>query len=216
MLSHLAGQTRPELAYAVSQLQRFCAFPRRMHWQALQGALRYLAGTTKYGLRYSLDGDDVIVGYSDSDWATDIDDRKSNGGYVFTYLGVAFSWKSKKQPGVSRSTAEAELVALDQAVREARWLRKLMAGLEMRGYQDPIPIHEDNDSCLNISNGARWSHETKHVDTKYFAVRDDIIEKRVSVLPISTSANLADIFTKPLAKTKFREFRELMGVVMIN
>ena len=76
-------------------------------------------------------------------------------------------------------------------------------------------IYEDNEACWNIANGSRWSAETKHVDIKYFACRDDVRHNRVDVQRIATDENLADLFTKPLKRVKFEKFRELMGVLPI-
>ena len=222
MLSHYSLMTRPDLAQAVGQVQRFSSNPRRHHWKAVQRIAKYIAGTTNYGLVYQRsNGAEGIVGYADSDHATDLDDRKSTSGYVFTYMGAAISYKSKKQPGrAARSTAEAELNALDQAVREALWLAKMCKGLDIgddynkEGHPTML-IYEDNEACWNIANGSRWSAETKHVDIKYFACRDDVRHNRVDVQRIATDENLADLFTKPLKRVKFEKFRELMGVLPI-
>ena len=125
-------------------IARHCANPGVFQWHALREILRYLAGTVDYGLRYyaTSTGPSEIVGYSDSDWAGDKSDRKSTSGFVFLFAGGALSWKSKKQTVVARSTAEAEIVALDLAAREALWYRKLAAELQLdklvrQGNYDP-------------------------------------------------------------------------------
>ena len=79
--------------------------------------MRYLKGTSKLGLHYSIDGSDDCFGYSDADWAGDTDDRKSTSGYLFQLSGVAVSWSSKKQICVALSTAEAEYMALCSAAQ---------------------------------------------------------------------------------------------------
>ena len=165
MLAHYSIMTRPDLAQAVGQLQRFCRDPRKRHWYAALRVVKYIKGTKDYGLCYTKDGLAKVVGYADSDWASDEEDRKSTTGWVFPYMGAAICWKSKKQPGrAARSTAEAELIALDQAVREALWLRKLCKGLNIDvspiGGAPTIIVYEDNEACLNIANGSRWSLET--------------------------------------------------------
>ena len=158
-----------------------------------------------------------IIGAADSDWASDPDDRKSTSGYVFTYAGAAFAWKSKKQGGKqhdsepARATATAELRALDLAVRQGRWLRKMHMALQMPG-SSTIPIYEDNEACKNIANGSQWSNETKHVATQYFAVRGDVSAMRVSVHSIASAENPSDFFTKPLKPMLFHKFRKMLGV----
>ena len=83
--------------------------------------MRYLKGTLNFGLLYTSNGSKGCIGYSDADWAGDLDDRKSTSGYVFQIGGGAVSWKSKKQSCVA-STAEAEYMALASAAQEAIWI----------------------------------------------------------------------------------------------
>ena len=131
---------------------------------------------------------------------------------VALYNGAATSWSVKTQTGVSRSTAEAELAALDLGTREALWYRKLGMSLQMDGAET-IEIFEDNSACLAIANGSKWSARTKHVDVKHFAVRDDVAQGRVKVSDIASEENPADCLTKPLGVLKFEKFRTMMGVV---
>ena len=221
MLAHYSIMTRPDLAQAVGQLQRFCRDPRKRHWYAALRVVKYIKGTKNYGLCYTKDGLEKVIGYADSDWASDEEDRKSTTGWVFIYMGAAICWKSKKQPGrAARSTAEAELIALDQAVREALWLRKMCKGLDIGvspdGKAPTIIVYEDNEACLNIANGSQWSQETKHVQVKHFAVREDVRDKRVEIRRVDTSENIADMFTKALGRVKFQKFRKMMGVVPVG
>ena len=218
MLTHLANMTRPDLAYSVGQLQRYASCPRKKHWEAMKRIVRYLKGTMDLGLLYRRDCiGEGIIGAADSDWASDPDDRKSTSGYVFTYAGAAFAWKSKKQGGKqhdsepARATATAELRALDLAVRQGRWLRKMHMALQMPG-SSTIPIYEDNEACKNIANGSQWSNETKHVATQYFAVRGDVSAMRVSVHSIASAENPSDFFTKPLKPMLFHKFRKMLGI----
>jgi hypothetical protein len=218
MLTHLANMTRPDLSYSVGQLQRFASCPRKKHWEAMKRIVRYVKGTLNHGLVFDKNRTNkVVIGAADSDWASDVDDRKSTSGYVFTFMGTAFAWKSKKQSdtGPARSSATAELRALDLAVRQGRWLRKMHMALRMP-VSSTIPIQEDNEACKSIANDSRWSNETKHVATQYFAVRDDVETQRVTVEPIASAENPADLFTKPVKPVLFRKFREMLGIVDVS
>ena len=95
----------------------------------LERIIRYLKGTLDFGLLYGKDGSKDCFGYSDADWAGDIDDRKSTSGYLCQIGGTAISWRSKKQTCVALSTAEAEYMALVNAAQEAIWLRQLITDL---------------------------------------------------------------------------------------
>ena len=115
-LMYLATCTRPDIAFAVGMLARFSSKPNRSHWVAAKRVLRYLKRTMNFGLFYS--NGSGVLGYSDADWAGDMDDRKSTSGYMFQIAGGPVSWRSKKQDTVALSTAEAEYVALSSAVQE--------------------------------------------------------------------------------------------------
>ena len=81
-LLYLSIGTRPDITYAVNNVAKFCAQPTKQHWIAVKRIMRYLKGTVNLGLLFNKDGSKQCVGYSDADWAGDIDDRKSTSGYV--------------------------------------------------------------------------------------------------------------------------------------
>jgi hypothetical protein len=122
------------------------------------------------------------------------------------------SWCSRKQSSVALSTAEAEYIALSVAVREAVWLRKLLTDL-FDHEMDPTTIHCDNQSCVKLSENPVFHDRSKHIEIKYHYIRDMVQRKTVLVQYLPTYEQIADIFTKPLAKTKFEYFRERLGLV---
>ena len=75
--------------------------------------------------------EDSIIGFVDSDYAGDLDKRRSLTGYLFTLSGSAISWKATLQNTVALSTTEAEYMALSEAVKEAIWLQGLARELGM-------------------------------------------------------------------------------------
>ena len=120
-LLHAARATCPEIAYAVGIVSKFNAAPTQAHLIAVKRVFRYLKGTIDLKLQYQSDGENLL-GYSDADWANDVDDRHSTTSNVFTMSGGAISWLSQKQTTVALSTAEAEYIALGSATQEAIWL----------------------------------------------------------------------------------------------
>ena len=138
-LLYLSVATRPDITYAVSNVAKFSASPTTRHWTAVKRIMRYLKGTTNLGLVYTPQNNNC-VGFSDSDWGGDLDDRKSTSGYVFQIGGGAVSWRSKKQTSVALSTAEAEYVALASATQEALWMRQLSAELNGKLSTETIVI----------------------------------------------------------------------------
>jgi len=113
-LMYIAVRTRPDLAFALSVLSKYNSKPTTDHLLATKRVLRYLMETSGMALVYG--SVDKLIGYTDSDFAGDLNDRKSTSGYVFTLAGAAVSWKSKKQSLVSLSSTEAEYIACSEAI----------------------------------------------------------------------------------------------------
>ncbi|XP_076397817.1 uncharacterized protein LOC143266090 [Megachile rotundata] len=99
-LIYLANATRPDIAYAAATLSRFTSNPGKAHWDCAKRVLRYLSATSNYKIEFKKT-DEKLVAYSDSDWAGDIDDRRSCTGNLLILAGGPVSWKSKKQTSVS-------------------------------------------------------------------------------------------------------------------
>ena len=209
-LLYLSMRTRPDIAFAVSKLSRYSSSPTQQHWLGVKHVFRYLKGTASYGLTYGKTNSDKCVGYSDADWAGDLNDRKSTSGYCFYLNGGLISWKSSKQPCVSLSTAEAEYVALALASQEAIWISKLLSDLGC--YQSPIVIKEDNQAAICISSNECDHSRTKHIDIKFHYVRELVLNKFIELLYCPTDKMLADIFTKGLGQNKFDKLVTLINV----
>jgi hypothetical protein len=139
-------------------------------------------------------------------------DRKSTFGCCFTLVSAMVSWCSRKQSSVASSTAEAEYIALSVAIHEAMWLCKLLTDL-FDHEMDPTTIHCDNQSCVKLSENLVFHDRSKHIQIKYHYIRDMVQRKTVHVQYLPTHEQIADIFTKPLAKMKFMYFRERLGLV---
>ncbi|WZZ34540.1 hypothetical protein YC2023_017941 [Brassica napus] len=118
--------TRPDILHAVGVVSRYMEHPTTTNYKAAKRILCYIKGTINFDLYYSISDDYKLVGYSDSDWGGDIDDRKSTSGFVLFIRETTFTWMSKKQPIVTLSTCEAEYVAATSCVCDAIWLRNLL------------------------------------------------------------------------------------------
>ena len=128
--------------------------------------MRYLNGTLSLGLLYRKDGSSDYIGYCETDWARDMDDRKSTPGYMFQISGEAISWRSKKQPCVALSTAEAEYIALASAAQEAIWMRQLLTDVRSPP-REPTRIFEDNQSAICLARNPQFHGRAKHIGIKY-------------------------------------------------
>ena len=118
--------TRPDLAYSISVLSHFMSKPLESHWIAAKCVLRYLSGTYNYGILYTDISDVTLTGYSDFDWAGNLNDGRSITGYAFSIGSGVIAWSSKKQSTVALSSCEAKYQALCAATCEAIWLRRLL------------------------------------------------------------------------------------------
>ena len=205
--------TRPYVAQAISVLSRFMADHGKHHWLALKWTLRYLKGAKKYGILYrgneELKGE-ALVGYCDSDLTGNIDNMKSQTGYIFTLFGGAISWKSTLQSVVALSTTEAEYMAITAAVKESFWLRGIAGefGVEQR----TIPIGCDNSGAISLAKHQVFHERSKHIDVRYHFVREEIEKGNIVVFKVNTADNPADMLTKPLTREKFELCRELIGM----
>ena len=214
-LMYLSVSTRPDISYAVSSLARFSSKPTKEHWTALKRLLRYLKGTTKYGILYTKGGASKCIGFSDADWAGDINDRKSTSGYVFMLSGGAVSWSSKKQKCVALSTAEAEYVALSSAAQESIWLRQLITELGSPP-EEPTLIFEDNQSAIAMTKNPQFHGRAKHIDIKHHFIREQVSQGNVKLEYCPTTEMTADILTKGLSRESFDKLREKSGVVELT
>ncbi|KAH9679836.1 hypothetical protein KPL71_026295 [Citrus sinensis] len=201
--------TRPDIAQAVGAVSRYMANPGGEHWIAVKRVLRYIRGTSDVALCYG--GSEFTVrGYVDSDFAGDLDKRKSTTGYVFTLAGAAVSWVSKLQTVVALSTTKAEYMAATQACKEAIWIQRL---LEQLGHkQQKIPVFCDSQSALHIARNLAFHSRTKHIGVQYHFVREVVEDGSVDLQKIHTKENLADVLTKPINTDKFVWSRSSYGL----
>ena len=172
-LMYLATCTRPDIAYAVGTLARFTSKPNQTHWVAAKRVLRYLRGTSNFGIVFKGDESGTCKAYSDADWAGDKEDRKSTSGYLFQIAGGPASWRSKKQDTVALSTAEAEYVALSSATQECVWMRRLNSELG-NPPKGPTTILEDNQSSIAMARNPQFHRRAKHINIRHHFIREEV------------------------------------------
>ncbi|KAL4272215.1 hypothetical protein GQ457_13G013050 [Hibiscus cannabinus] len=186
--------------------------PVQSHWKALKRILRYIQGTVSLGLFYSKTKDYKLVGYSDSDWCGDIDDRKSTSGYVFFMGDTAFTWLSKKQPIVTLSTCEVEYVAAFWCVCHAIWLRNLLSKMMLK-QADATVIHVDNKSTIELAKNPVNHERSKHIDVRFHFIRDHVKGGNVELVHVASQDQVADIFTKPLPKVLLEKCKKMIEMM---
>ena len=201
--------TRPDIAYAVGVVSRYMSNPGKKHWEAVKGIMRYLNGTRDVCICFGSKGT-CVEGYTDADYAGDMDKRRSTSGYVFMFTGGAVSWRSRLQDCTSMSTTEAEYIAASEACKEAIWLARLVKDL---GITVEMPtLHCDSQSAIMLAKNPVFHAKTKHIDVKYHFIRDMLEDKLMELVKVHTDDNPADLMTKGLPSERFAHCRALMGV----
>ncbi|CAM8956284.1 unnamed protein product [Rhodiola kirilowii] len=170
-LMYLMNCTRPDIASCVSRLARYTSNPGTEYWKAIVRVLKYLRFTHDYGLHYTR-YPEVIECYTDASWISDIQDSKATSGYVFTLGGAGVSWKSSKQTLITRSTMEAEFVALDKCGEEAEWLRNFVE--DIPGWKNPVPpicVYCDNQSTIGRAQNVMYNGKSRHIRRRHNTIR---------------------------------------------
>ena len=202
-LLYMSVSCRPDLAQPVGVLARYTMAPTTVHHTALKGVLRYVAGTPNLGITYGGNGGDgELVGFTDSDYAGDLDQRRSTTGFVFLFANGVISWASRRQKTTAVSTMEAEYMAMAAATKEAVWLRSLLADLCLP-VMGSVLIHGDNQAAIKLLKNPVASQRSKHIDIAYHFSRERDEAGEVQFEYISTDRNAADAMTKALPAPKF-------------
>jgi hypothetical protein len=165
--------THPDLAHSVSYVSRYMAAPHEDHQTAVKRILRYIAGTSDHGVHYGKGdaGKLLLLGYSDSDLAGDVDDSRSTSGVLF-YLGSSpIAWQSQKQKSVALSSCEAEYMASSAAACQAIWLAGLLSEVLGAPGQPPL-LKVDNRAVIDLIKNPVHHGRSKHIRIRYHFVRE--------------------------------------------
>lgn len=210
-LLYLSNKTRPDLTFALNYESRHLNAPKKENIDQVQRTLRYLKGTTSFGIQYYGDSSNTeLIAYCDADFANDTSDRKSLSGFVIFFKGGPISWSSKKQPIVALSTTEAELIAATECVKECLFLKGILSQLLKKHIE--VKIYMDNQSAMNIINSCKVNHKTKHIDIRFKFIFEKIRNRDIRIFYSQSKSNVADIFTKDLTHQLFTKHRDSLVV----
>ncbi|KAM7529809.1 hypothetical protein LguiB_033219 [Lonicera macranthoides] len=204
--------TRPDISHAVHIVSQFMSTPRSVHFAAVLRIIRYVKGTIHKGLYFSSASNLTLQGYSDSDWAGDITDRRSTTGFCIFLGDSLISWKSKKQTVVARFSAEAEYRALAHTTSEIIWLRWLLQdmGVSLSG---PTPLFCDNQSAIQIAHNDVFHERTKHIEVDCHFARHHLSQGNIELPHISSAVQPADLFTKSHVSARFHFLVSKLGML---
>lgn len=219
----MALKTRPDIAFPIGYTARFMANPNLDHFNAVDKIWKYLLPTTDLGLIYNCAGKNLsLKGYCDSDWANDLEQRRSTSGYIFSLssdLGPnnPISWSSQLQKTIALSSCEAEYMALKEATKEAIYLSNIFNYINDElglGYLNTSPtrILVDSQSAKKLAENPEFHKRTKHIDLIYHFTRQAIINKQIELINIPTKAMLADFLTKNVNISLHKTFVEMASL----
>ncbi|XP_019091034.1 PREDICTED: uncharacterized protein LOC109128664 [Camelina sativa] len=204
--------TIPDITYAVNRLYQFTAAPKSSHLQAAYKVLHYLKGSIGLGLFYSATADLTLTTFTNADWGSCKDSRRSTTGFCM-FLGTSLiSWKSKKQSIVSMSSSESEYRAMGVGVKEIQWLVNLLTELQVPQAK-AVAFFCDNTAAIHITNNAVFHKRTKHLEMDCHKVRKAVTNGLVKTLHVKTDQQLADVLTKAV---KPGQFHSLIGKMGLN
>jgi hypothetical protein len=189
------------------------AHPLESHWRAVKRILRYLKGTINHGLLLQPSTSSPpfsLRAYSDADWATDQDDRRSTSGSCIFFGSNLVSWGSKKQPLVARSSTEAEYRSMANTTAELIWIQSLLQELCIP-YHPPTLLC-DNLSAVSLAHNPVLHARTKHMELDIHFVREKVLSRQLQVLHVPATDQLADPLTKPLSPSNYSTIRSKLKV----
>ena len=222
ILLYISNNTRPDIAFSVSQVARFTSNPKQSHAKALIRIARYLQDTKENGLLLKPNDNLGIDAYVDADFAgtwgsehpTSRDSVRSRAGFVITFGGCPLTWYSKLIDTICLSTMMAEYIALSICMRHLIPIRSVCADLckslgleEMTKSRMHSVIFEDNLGALGLANAPKDTPQSKFYAVKYHWFRDHIVDGTCQIKHIASKENLADIFTKMMSLEIFAYLR---------
>ena len=226
-LNFLEKSTRPDIAYAVHQCARFSSNPKESHKKAVLRIGRYLMDTRSQGIIFEPTNNALEL-WCDADFSgnwraetahLDRTTAKSRTGYIIRYAGCPLTWASKMQTETALSTTEAEFIALSEGLRTVIPIMELMEEMYEQGVsitkgQPEIrcKVFEDNAGALTIATLPKIRPRTKYINTKYWHFREHMEQGKVTIHPVSTKDQIADLLTKPLPESEFEKLKiRIMG-----
>jgi hypothetical protein len=206
-LLFLSKRAHPDLQQAVGFLTTRVKNPDTDDWKKLNRIIKYLRGTRDLKLTLEADDTHVIKWWVDAAFAVHADMRSQTGMTMSLGKGSVYA-SSLKQKLNTRSSTEAELVGVDDAMGMVLWTRSF---LEAQGYHvKDTKVYQDNQSAMLLENNGKRSSSkrTRHINIRYFFVTDCVAKGQINVEYCPTESMLADVFTKPLQGSAFRKFRD--------
>jgi hypothetical protein len=206
--------SRWDIQYVVGCVSRYLTNPQQEHLLAAKNILRYLKGTLNHAIFYPTIDTRNLITFSDADWAGDIDSRRSTAGILYKLGSAPIAWSSKLQPTIALSSTEAEYRTLSEATRNITYLRQLLQELGLN-CDLPTPVMCDNISSLKLVRNPIMHAQTKYIDLHNHYIREKYDDGSIRVEYVPSTAQQADLLTKPLPAQTFIRNRNAGGLRLL-
>jgi hypothetical protein len=200
-LIQFANKTRPDLSNPVRELAKCMDGATPAAQKEMYRIMKFLSDTKDQGLKIS----PTVVSnnqqpwtlsiYSDSDWASDKNTRRSVTGFTIFLQDAPILWKSQSQKTVALSSSEAEYHALSETVKEVKFITQVIESLG-QSVSKPIMIYVDNVGAIFVAENHSATKHTRHIDARYHFVREYIADGQIQIVFVKSENNKSDIFTK--------------------
>jgi hypothetical protein len=216
---YTAIMIRPDVSFAVAQLSQFLTNPSPAHMKSVEHLIVYLHRTRAQAIQYGGGRykDAELAIYGDASFADDEDTRRSSHGYVMMLFGGPISWKAARQPTVTTSTTEAELLSLAHVAKETMALKRLFHEVQLI-TTGAWSIFCDNQQTIRLVTGEneRVTTRLRHVDIQNMWLRQEHRRGSFDVVYLATVDMVADGLTKYLPKQKFEHFKHLLNLTTLD
>uniref|UniRef100_A0A5S6QDW9 Reverse transcriptase Ty1/copia-type domain-containing protein n=1 Tax=Trichuris muris TaxID=70415 RepID=A0A5S6QDW9_TRIMR len=206
--SSVAQRTRPDVSFAVAKLPEYCSNFAEQHWTSAKRMLRYLKQTKELRITYRPISE-PLTAYTDADWASCIESRKSKTGYIVLLSGTPVLWESAKQIVIALSTMEAEYIALSEC---QTWIKRFLECTEQgrRIVAGTTKVYCDSQAAIAHANNLVDKTRTKHISIRYHFVREKVEDGTTEPVYVPSDRNLADILTKPLSQARHKVLKDVL------
>jgi hypothetical protein len=209
-LLQFSNKTRPDLTNPVRELSKGMDRATPSAMKEMYRVMKYLITTKDFGLKLAPTGQGIdttkwqLKVYTDSDWASSKDDRKSITGFAIFMQNAPILWKSQAQKCVSLSSTKTEYYATSEAAKEIKFIVQVLESIG-QNVEKPIIVHMDNVGAIFVAENASATKHTRHIDARYHFVREYIVDGMIRIIFVCSKDNKADIFTKNVSGDVYEE-----------
>ena len=205
-IAYAAKRTKPETLTTIAFLSTRVSAPTQQDWDKLQRLLKYINATQPRGIILEANKNICVLAYIDASYGVHADGKSHTGLVISLGRGTVFV-RSAKQKIVSKSSTEAELIGLSDSTTQAIWTRDFL--IHQAYEMQAATLYQDNTSTKTMAEkGRSTSDRTRHINIRYFFIKDRIATEEVRIQYLPTKEMIADLLTKPLQGELFRALRQ--------